>query len=196
MIIDIDCEELERQVKRMSIPRDKLPKVMTKTANKTLTKMKGFTATEVSRTYTLKRNYVFQKISVRKNSNNLGGGVVKSTHRPTIASNFEHTPNTTPGKRGGAFVSVKVKKRGSTEEVEGAFIAPIKNSQGETVKDGVFVRSNKLNDEGRQILDAVYRPGVASAMNNEDVREVVLKRTEKSFETILDKEIDRVLREV
>ncbi len=205
--VDVDNSEMLKHMKKMRVLSRDTPKTFVKTVNSTLSSMKTYTQTAISKVYTIDKKYVGQKIRVKKISKNLGGGEIISTHRPTFVNRFEHTANTTPGIKGGAYVRVKVKGKSSLQPIQGAFIAPIKNRNGDSVgKTGVFVRTqrtkmaNGRTRNGRDtnssgILEAQFAPGVTSMMNNNDVQKVVVEKTQKRFDKALDKAIEKTLKE-
>lgn len=193
MQIDIDSSDMEKQMKKMKHIKNNTPKVFTKAVNGTVSSMKTYTKTAVSKIYAVDKKYVGDRIVAKKINSDLGGGYIVSTHAPTFINRFEHTENVSPGKRGGAYVSAKVKRDRGSKEIKGAFVATIKNKNG-SGNVGVFIRTNRTReDNGKQILQGIYRPGVASMMNNEDVSETVMKKAHLRFEKALDKSINKEL---
>lgn len=207
--IEIDNSEMKKQIKSMGIIKEDTPIVFKKAVNSTVTSMKGFTATQISKNYYIDKQYVKSKIVARKVSDDLGGGYIYSKHRPMFVNRFKHTPNASI-KRGSAPLFVNIKKSASGGAIQGAFIAPIKNGKGEnTGKLGAFIRTDKrkkykgsdsltkkIHGSKRtyQQIEGVYGPGVTSMMNNKDVRDVVYIKVEKKFEKALDKSIDNILK--
>lgn len=213
MQIGMDHKEFKKRVEEMGVLEKDTPIVFQKTVNSTLSSMKTFTATKITKEYYIDKSYVKSKIKIRRINKNIGEGYIYSKHRPIFVSRFK-IENNKSRKRGALPVHVNVKKSESGGYIKGAFVAPIKNKHGEyTGKTGVFVRTGKLTKDSEnrssnlitkkirggqenQELEAVYGPGVTSMMNNADVQSVIFDKTEKKFEKALDKSVNKIFDKV
>ncbi len=195
MEFDVDTSEMENQIAKLRVLKVVSPKIFTKTINSTASSMKTYTGTAISKKYAIQKTYVKGKINVQRIGKGLGGAGVITRQRPIFLNRFEHTPNTSPGKKGGEYVKAKVFGSSGLKPVQGAFLAPVKNRSGENVTSGVFTRTNRVNSNGKEILQAEYAPGTASMMNNEEVRNEALGKTEVRFNKLIDKNIQKAIKE-
>lgn len=195
MEFDLDTSEMQDQMAKLRVLKLVSPKLFTKTVNSTASSMKTYTGTAVSKKYTIQKSYAKGKLNVQRIGKGLGGAGVISRHRPTFINRFEHTPNVSPGRKGGAYVHGKVLNRSGIHPIDGAFIAPVKNKGGENVTTGVFSRTGKLNGKGRQIIKGEYAPGVTSMMNNPEVVDEVMTKTEMRFDKVIDQNLKKAIKE-
>lgn len=158
--ITIDKKELKRLNKELKEFGPLSEVIMYRAVNRTISKIRTATKKEIVKEYNAKSSDVLKSLKLKKAYKNSLTASVISTGRPFRLAKMKYTANTNPGAKGGKGASAAVMRGNAPKEIEGAFVATMKNGMV-----GVFVRDEKNKKKVKQL----HAPGVTSMMNNEEL---------------------------
>lgn len=184
--ISIDTADVMEKVYMLRNIKNGGAKAITRGLNKAVARMKTESKTPIRDTYTIKKiTDVTGSIKVRKATYSNMSADINSKGRPIPLTNFQYTPNPSPGVKGTptAFAKVRKDKGGG---YTGGFVTSVKWSSKSGASGnhkGIFKRVGK----SRYPIKQLYGPGATEMLNNEKTKQVITETAVTEF----DKEFNR-----